>query len=89
MNVEIGAEAALFPEKEYIKGIFFAVLGWGGGGWGGWLTGGGKMENLLEKVLCPGAEHELLVDLHVELAALALQLPAACCRPRVRTLQQE
>jgi hypothetical protein len=22
MNVEIGAEAALFPEKEYIKGIF-------------------------------------------------------------------
>jgi hypothetical protein len=25
MNVEIGAEAALFPEKEYIKGIFFAV----------------------------------------------------------------
>jgi hypothetical protein len=32
MIVEIGAEAALFPEKEYIKGIFFAVLGWGGGG---------------------------------------------------------
>ncbi len=26
MNVEIGAEAALFPEKEYMKGIFFAVL---------------------------------------------------------------
>jgi hypothetical protein len=25
MNVEIGAEAALFPEKEYIKGIFIAV----------------------------------------------------------------
>jgi hypothetical protein len=25
MNVEIGAEAALFPEKEYIKGIFLAV----------------------------------------------------------------
>jgi hypothetical protein len=25
MNFEIGAEAALFPEKEYIKGIFFAV----------------------------------------------------------------
>jgi hypothetical protein len=25
MNVEIGTEAALFPEKEYIKGIFFAV----------------------------------------------------------------
>jgi hypothetical protein len=24
MNVEIGAEAALFPEKEYISGIFFA-----------------------------------------------------------------
>ena len=30
MNVEIGAEAALFPEKEYIKGIFVAVY---------WLTG--------------------------------------------------
>jgi hypothetical protein len=25
MNVEIGAVAALFPEKEYIKGIFVAV----------------------------------------------------------------
>jgi hypothetical protein len=25
MNVEIRAEAALFPEKEYIKGIFVAV----------------------------------------------------------------
>jgi hypothetical protein len=26
MNVETGAEAALFPEKEYINGIFVAVL---------------------------------------------------------------
>jgi hypothetical protein len=26
MNVEIGTEAALFPEKEYISGIFAAVL---------------------------------------------------------------
>jgi hypothetical protein len=25
MNVEIEAEAALFPEKEYISGIFIAV----------------------------------------------------------------
>jgi hypothetical protein len=25
MNVEIGAEAELFPEKEYINGIAFAV----------------------------------------------------------------
>jgi hypothetical protein len=25
MNVETGAEAALFPEKEYIYGIFVAV----------------------------------------------------------------
>jgi hypothetical protein len=25
MNVEIGAEAALFSEKEYISGIFVAV----------------------------------------------------------------
>jgi hypothetical protein len=25
MNLEIGAEAALFPEKEYINGIFVAV----------------------------------------------------------------
>ncbi len=25
MNVEIGAEAALFPEKEYIYGILVAV----------------------------------------------------------------
>jgi hypothetical protein len=26
MNVEIGAETALFPEKEYISGIFVAVF---------------------------------------------------------------
>jgi hypothetical protein len=25
MNVEIGAEATIFPEKEYISGIFVAV----------------------------------------------------------------
>jgi hypothetical protein len=25
MNVEIGTEAALFPEKEHINGIFLAV----------------------------------------------------------------
>ncbi len=25
MNVEIGAVAGLFPEKEYIKGIFLAL----------------------------------------------------------------
>ncbi len=25
MNVEIGSETALFPEKEYINGIFVAV----------------------------------------------------------------
>jgi hypothetical protein len=28
MNVEIGAEAALFPEKEYINGIAVAVCYW-------------------------------------------------------------
>jgi hypothetical protein len=27
MAVEIGTEAALFPEKEYINGIFVAVRG--------------------------------------------------------------
>jgi hypothetical protein len=27
MNVEIGAEAAQFPEKEYINGIFVADTG--------------------------------------------------------------
>ncbi len=33
MNVEIGIEAAQFPEKEYINAIFFAVRYlWGGGG---------------------------------------------------------
>jgi hypothetical protein len=30
MNVEIGAEAALFPEKEYIYGIAVAVWCVGG-----------------------------------------------------------
>jgi hypothetical protein len=29
MNVEIGTEAAQFPEKEYINGIFLAVCGFG------------------------------------------------------------
>jgi hypothetical protein len=28
MNVEIGAETTLFPEKEYIKAIFVAVHSW-------------------------------------------------------------
>ncbi len=28
MNVEIGTEAAQFPEKEYINGIFVAVRRW-------------------------------------------------------------
>jgi hypothetical protein len=28
MNVEIGAEAAQFPEKEYINGIAVAVYCW-------------------------------------------------------------
>ncbi len=28
MNVEIGADAALFLEKEYMKGIFVAVWKW-------------------------------------------------------------
>ncbi len=28
MNVEIGTEAAQFPEKEYINGIFLAVYNW-------------------------------------------------------------
>ena len=32
MNVEIGAEAALFPEKEYISGIFVAVQSMGSKG---------------------------------------------------------
>ncbi len=27
MNVDIGTEAAQFPEKEYINGIFVAVYG--------------------------------------------------------------
>ncbi len=30
MNVDIGAEAAQFPEKEYINGIFVAVQLWRG-----------------------------------------------------------
>jgi hypothetical protein len=37
MNVEIGAEAALFPEKEYISDIFVAV-------WSSFLTVQGKGE---------------------------------------------
>ena len=44
--------------------------------------------HLLVEVLRAGAEHELLVDLHVELGALRLQLPATCRRPRIRALQE-
>ena len=33
MNVEIGAEAAQFPEKEYISGIAVAVYGDDGLDW--------------------------------------------------------
>jgi hypothetical protein len=40
MNVEIGAEAALFPEKEYISGILLAV---------GFKTTGNFKEHLAEK----------------------------------------
>jgi hypothetical protein len=42
MNVEIGAEAALFPEKEYINGIFIAVRG----EFGDFPAGDGKVANL-------------------------------------------
>ncbi len=38
MNVEIGAEAALFPEKEYINGIAVAVYILGRSGWSCGLT---------------------------------------------------
>jgi hypothetical protein len=40
MNVKIGTEAAQFPEKEYISGIFLAVRGSLGGIWQeGWERG--------------------------------------------------
>ena len=44
--------------------------------------------HLLVEVLGAGAQHELLVDLHVELGALRLQLPATCRRTRIRALQE-
>jgi hypothetical protein len=40
MNVEIGAEAALFPEKEYMNGIAVAV--WGLAAGPSWPTGSNK-----------------------------------------------
>jgi hypothetical protein len=36
MNVEIGAEATQFPEKEYISGIFVAVWRWEETWWTEW-----------------------------------------------------
>jgi hypothetical protein len=52
MNVEIGTEAAQFPEKEYINGFFIAVrllekpLGSILGGWG---VGRGRVISGTEK----------------------------------------
>jgi hypothetical protein len=40
MNVEIGAEAPLFPEKEYIKGIAVAVCMYREMGGVSWEMGG-------------------------------------------------
>jgi hypothetical protein len=49
MNVEIGAEAALFPDKEYIYGIFVAAqeLIKEGNKWGttSWMGGIKKKPN--------------------------------------------
>jgi hypothetical protein len=39
MNVEIGTEAAQFPEKEYINGIFLAVQTLTVGAWLGASAG--------------------------------------------------
>ncbi len=59
MNVEIGAEAALFPEKEYINGIAVAVhfnMGEGGPGtrimskWRWWERLPGEVLELAEDV---------------------------------------
>jgi hypothetical protein len=36
MHVEIGAEATLFPGKEYISGIFVAVWRWEETWWSEW-----------------------------------------------------
>jgi hypothetical protein len=59
MNVEIGAEAALFPEKEYRSGIF--SLQWGRlGGWreeeGRWYSGGRDEGEEGEDILCRGGD---------------------------------
>ena len=42
----------------------------------------------LEEVLGAGPEHELLVDLHVQLGPLGLQLATARRRPRVGSLKR-
>ena len=42
----------------------------------------------LEEVLGAGPQHELLVDLHVQLGPLGLQLATARRRPRVRALKR-
>jgi hypothetical protein len=46
MNVEIGTEAAQFPEEEHINGIFVAVWEAGAGGVGGCGGGGGEVINV-------------------------------------------
>jgi hypothetical protein len=51
MNVEIWAEAALFPEKEYINGIFLVV-------WDGVMLHMTGYENLNSNAHMPGSIQE-------------------------------
>ncbi len=50
MNVGIGTEAALFPEKEYIMEMSFAVHEWDGMG-GVWVGAVGEQKQLRIKGL--------------------------------------
>jgi hypothetical protein len=68
MNVEIGTEAALFPEKEYISGIFVAVWTTGpflssDGGGGRILLAAQPLREESFKKVAPGIGFWLLLPL--------------------------
>ncbi len=80
MNVEIEAEAALFPEKEYINGIFLAVRRSEG------VVGNSahlKMDTFVDEIWIPTNSNILwvaFVFIYAWLISLKIILPFQICK---------